>query len=144
MRSWLIDASVLSELGQPEPERNLVAFLREEPLESFYVSVVTLADIRFAIERVGDAARRSALDDWLAHRLRPTFDGRVLAVSEDVMLKRRLLAEQGRKARHMFSQPDLILAATALQHGLTIVTRDAADYEKAGARTFNPWPAPSV
>ena len=79
----------------------------------------------------------------LAHADESTFDGRVLAVSEDVMLKRRLLAEQGRKARHMFSQPDLILAATALQHGLTIVTRDAADYEKAGARTFNPWPAPS-
>jgi len=52
------------------------------------------------------------------------FDQRVLEVSEDVMFKWRLLVENGRKVGHTFSQPDLIIAATALQHGLTVVTRD--------------------
>lgn len=67
------------------------------------------------------------------------FNRRVLPVSEDVMFKWRLLVEEGRKARHTYSQPDLIIAATALHHGLTIVSRDVSDFEKARARVFNPW-----
>ena len=70
------------------------------------------------------------------------FDQRVLPVSEDVMFKWRLLVEEGRKAGHTFSQPDLIIAATGLHHGLTIVTRDTTDYARTRAATFNPWADP--
>jgi hypothetical protein len=62
------------------------------------------------------------------------FDERVLAITEDIMFKWRLLVEDGRKAGHTISQPDLIIAATALHHGLTVVTRDVSDYRKARAR----------
>ena len=55
------------------------------------------------------------------------------------MFKWRLLVEDGRKAGHTFSQPDLIIAATALHHGLTMVSRDVGDFEKARAPIFNPW-----
>ena len=55
------------------------------------------------------------------------------------MFKWRLLVEEGRKAGHTFSQPDLIIAATALQHGLTIVSRDTAGYAKTGAVLLDPW-----
>ncbi len=67
------------------------------------------------------------------------FEERVLAVSEDIMFKWRLLVEDGRKAGHTFSQPDLIIAATALHHGITVVSRDVRDYQKARAPVFNPW-----
>ena len=67
------------------------------------------------------------------------FEQRVLAVSEDVMFKWRLLVEDGRKAGHTFSQPDLIIAATALHHGLTVVSRDVSDYQRARASVLNPW-----
>jgi hypothetical protein len=103
------------------------------------VSSVTFAEIRFGIERLHDVMRRAELQDWLTHRLRPMFDQRILPVSEDVMFKWRLLVEAGRKAGHTFSQPDLIIAATALHHGLTAVTRDRAEFERAGAKVFNPW-----
>jgi hypothetical protein len=63
----------------------------------------------------------------------------VLAITEDITFKWRLLVEDGRKAGHTFSQPDLIIAATALQHGLTVVTRDTDDYERARAPVLNPW-----
>jgi predicted nucleic acid-binding protein len=69
------------------------------------------------------------------------FDQRVLPVSEDVMFKWRLLVEEGRKSGHTFSQPDLIIAATALHHGLTLVSRDVADFEKARVPILNPWVA---
>jgi predicted nucleic acid-binding protein len=67
------------------------------------------------------------------------FEQRVLEVSEDVMFKWRLLVEDGRKAGHTFSQPDLIIAATALHHGLTVVTRDTGDYQLARVARLNPW-----
>ena len=104
-----------------------------------FVSVVSFAEIRFGIEIVSDAGRRAKLSDWLAHKVRPMFEQRVLAISEDVMLKWRILVEEGRKARHTFSQPDLIIAATALHHGLTIVSRDVGDYRKARVAVVNPW-----
>ena len=59
------------------------------------------------------------------------FEQRVLEVTEDIMFKWRLLVKDGRKTGHTFSQPDLILAATALEHGLTLLSRDTSDYEKA-------------
>ncbi len=67
------------------------------------------------------------------------FEQLVLAVSEAIMFKWRLLVEDGRKAGHTFSQPDLIIAATAVHHGLTVVSRDAGDYQKARAPVLNPW-----
>ena len=67
------------------------------------------------------------------------FENRVLPVSEDVMFKWRLLVETGRKLGHTFPQPDLIIAATALRHGLTVVTRDIGGYERTGVPLINPW-----
>ena len=88
---------------------------------------------------ISDSARRADLTDWLTHKVRPMFEQRVLPVSEDVMLKWRLMVEERRKARHTFSQPDLIIAATAFHHGLTVVTRDVSDYARARVPVFNPW-----
>ena len=135
---WLLDTNVLSELRRPKPSRRVLAFVAAQALEQLYVSAVTLAEMRFGIERAADAQRRAQLHDWLTHHLRPLFAGRVLPVSEDVMFKWRLLVEEGRKTGHTFSQPDLIIAATALQHGLTVVSRDTADYHKARVPLLNP------
>ena len=53
--------------------------------------------------------------------------------------KSRLLVDEGRKVGHTYSQPDLLIAATGLQHGLTVVSRDTGDYARTGVRLFNPW-----
>jgi toxin FitB len=136
---WLLDTNVLSELRRLKPEPKVVAFVESQPLERLYVSAVTLAEIRFGIELVADANRRAELNDWLALNVRPQFEQRVLQVTEDVMFKWRLLVEEGRKVGHTFSQPDLIIAATALHHGLTVVSRDTAGYAKTRVPLFNPW-----
>lgn len=145
MTGWLIDTNVLSELRRPKPEAKVVQFLSSQPLDLLYVSTVTFAEIRFGIELQKDAARRTELNEWLTHKLRPMFDGRTLPITEDIMLKWRLLIEDGRKTGHTFSGPDLIIAATALHHGMTIVSRDISEYEMAGAPVVNPWrPASSI
>lgn len=142
MTGWLLDTNILSELRRPRPEAKVHAFIAAQPLEVLYVSIVTLAEIRFGIERLSDLARRSQLHDWLAHKVRPMFAQRVLAVTEDIMLKWRVMVEEGRKSGHTFSQPDLIIAATAQQHGLTIVSRDTSEFLKARVPVFSPWTDP--
>ena len=139
MTGWLLDTNILSELRRPQPEPRVVDFITRQPLEQLYTSVVVFAEIRFGIELAADLGKRAALHDWLTHQLRPQFEDRVLPVSEDVMFKWRLLVEEGRKVGHTFSQPDLIIAATALQHGLTLATRDIGDYAKTPVCLFNPW-----
>ena len=139
MTGWLLDTNILSELRRPRPEPKVLAFVAAHPLDHLHVSAVTFAEIRFGIELISDPGRRAELNDWLAHEVRPMFEDRVLPVSEDVMFKWRLLVEEGRKAGHTFSQPDLIIASTALCHGLTIVSRDTSDYERARAPVVNPW-----
>lgn len=139
MSGWLLDTNVISELRRPRASARVRSFIASQRLEDLFVSTVTFAEIRFGIEAVGDPIRRSELNDWLLHRVRPMFDQRVLEVSEDVMFKWRLLVEEGRKIGHTFSQPDLIIAATALQHGLTVVTRGPGDYKLARVPLLNPW-----
>ncbi len=139
MSDFLLDTNVLSALRKQKPNVKVVGFLAAEPLEALYISSVTFAEIRFGIERVNDPAKRADLNDWLAHKLRPMFEDRVLQVSEDVMFKWRLLVEEGRRAGHTYSQPDLIIGATALCHDLTVVTRDAGELERANIPVLNPW-----
>jgi toxin FitB len=136
---WLLDTNILSEMRRPRPEPKVTAFVAAQSIETLFISAVTLAEIRFGIELVPDVTKRAELNDWLTHRVRPMFDQRVLPITEDVMFKWRLLVEDGRKAGQTFSQPDLIIAATALHHGLTLVSRDSGDFEKTHAALFNPW-----
>ena len=142
MSGWLLDTNVVSELRKPRPEPKVVSFIARQPLDSLFVSDMTLAEIRFGIEQAPDPARRAELNDWLTHKLRPMFERRVLPITEDVILKWRLLVEEGRKAGHIFTQPDLFIATTALRHGLKVVTRDANDYKLARVSVFNPWTDP--
>lgn len=139
MKGWLLDTNVISELRRARPNARVRAFVAAQPLEQLFVSTVTFAEIRYGIEAISDPIRRAELGDWLVHRVRPMFDQRTLEVSEEVMLKWRLLVEDGRKAGHTFSQPDLIIAATALHHGLTVVTRDTEDFALARVPLLNPW-----
>ena len=142
MSGWLLDTNILSELRRPRPEPNVITFIGAQPLELLYVSTVTFAEIRFGIELASDANRRAELNLWLTHTIRPLFEQRVLEVSENILVAWRLLVEDGRKSGHTYSQPDLIIAATALHHGLTVVSRDTSEYRRARAPVFNPWTDP--
>jgi len=139
VKGFLLDTNVLSELRRPRSEPKVVAFVSAQSLESLFVSAVTFAEIRFGIERIEDLHKRAALTDWLNLQLRPMFEGRVLPVSEDVMFKWRLLVEEGRRVGHTFPLPDLIIAATAMHHGLAVVSRDEGDYARTGVALVNPW-----
>ena len=145
MIGWLLDTNIVSEIRRPRPEPKVLAAIEAKPLEHLYISIVTLAEIRFGIEQLEDLKRRTELNNWLSNKVRPMFEQRILPITEDIMVKWRLLVEDGRKAGHTFSQPDLIIGATAIHHGLTVVSPETTDYIRAGVSTFNPWndPLPS-
>ena len=100
---------------------------------------MNIAEIRFGIKLIADLARRAELNVWLMHKVRPLFEQRVLAISENIMFKWRLMIEDRRKIGRTFSQPDLIIPATSLHHGLTVVTRDVSDHQRAHVPLLNPW-----
>ena len=139
--AWLLDNNVLSELRRPKPEPKVIAFIAEQPVEHSMSAPSRWPKFDSASNFVSEPDRRAELNDWLTHKVRPMFDQRVLPVTEEIMFKWRLLVEAGRKTGHTFSQPDLIIAATALHHGLTIVTRDRRDYDRARVMVLDPWEA---
>jgi predicted nucleic acid-binding protein len=101
---WLLDTNVLSGLRHPRPDANVSQFVSSQSFELLHVGTVTFAEIRFGIELLKDASRRMELNDWLSNTLRPMFEERILDITEDIMLKWRLLVEEGRKAGHAFAQ----------------------------------------
>jgi predicted nucleic acid-binding protein len=138
--AWLLDTNILSEIRRLRPEPKVLTFIAGNPLDELYISVVTPAELRFGIELLSEGStQRADLTQWLTRTIRPMFNGRILPVTEDIMFRWRVLMEEGRKTGHTFSQPDLIIAATALHFGLTVVTRDRGDFDKAGAPVVNPW-----
>lgn len=137
--AWLLDTNVISEGRRRKPDPRVTAFYRTQPQSELFISVVNMAELRFGIELQGDVARRAALSEWLRGSLRPAFAGRILPITEDILVRWRLLTEAGRKVGYTYSNPDLLLAATALEHGLTVVTRDRSDFDRAQVPVFNPW-----
>jgi len=136
---WLLDTNILSELRRPRPERKVVAFVAAQPLERLHVSSATFAEIRFGIERAADAGRRAA-PQRLA-RTQGAADVRAACAGDHRGYHVQVAAACRRRPqdRSHFSQPDLIIAATALHHGLTVVSRDVSDYQKAHVSVLNPW-----
>ena len=117
----------------------MVDFVSGEALDRLYVSSVTFAEISYGIEKQADPARRSDIGLWLDHKMRPMFDGPVLELTEDVLLKWRIMIEEGRKRGHTFSHPDVLIAATAAHYDLMVVTRNTGEFVAAGVAVFDPW-----
>jgi predicted nucleic acid-binding protein len=135
----LLDTNILSELKRPNPNHRVVDFVNSCPLDEPYVSIVTLAEIRFGIETAPELHRRAELQQWLANTIRPMFAGRVISITEEIMLRWRVIVEGGQKAGRTFPQPDLIIAATALEYDLAVVTRNVKDFAGLGVTILNPW-----
>lgn len=139
MRGWLLDTNIVSELRRPRPEPRVEAFVATQPARLLHISSVTLAEIRYGIDRLADGARRRDLELWLERTLRPLFAGRTLGVTEEVILRWRHLLEAGRRRGHTFGQPDLIVAAIAALEDLVVVSRDTAEFLAAQVPVLDPW-----
>lgn len=136
--SYLIDTNVLSELRRKQPDAGVVEWFTHRPSASLYLSVLTLGEIRKGVQGVAEDARRLALVDWLETELPLFFMGRVLDINSAVADRwGRLVADAGRPLPAI----DSLLAATALEHDLVLVTRNLKDFAGLPVQCFNPWKA---
>lgn len=136
--SYLLDTNVLSELRRKVPHPDVVNWFSNRPATTLYLSVLTIGELRKGIETLVDASRRLSLLDWLEADLPHFFIGRILPVDLAVADRwGRLVAQAGRPLPAI----DSLLAATALQHGLNLVTRNQRDFELPGLEVINPWNA---
>jgi predicted nucleic acid-binding protein len=140
--AFLLDTNVLSELERPRPSPNVLGFIRHAALNALFLSDVVVAEIRFGIETTTSSARRDRLAIWLKDVVRPMFAGRILPVTEDIFLRWRWIVEVGRRKGYTFDQSDALMAATAVHHGLVVLTRDTKPFEQAEVACFDPWQPP--
>lgn len=134
--SYLIDTNVLSELRKREPDAKVAQWFAKRPASTLYLSVLTLGELRKGIDALPETPRKLALLDWLEAELPMFFAGRILAVDAKVADRwGRLVAQAGRPLPAI----DSLLAATALTHGLTLITRNLKDFQHPDLVVLDPW-----
>jgi toxin FitB len=139
VNGWLVDTNVVSELRKRTCDPNVEIWAEAQPQETLFLSLISIAEIRFGIARAIDDARRRELTRWLSAELRPWFANRVVGLDEDTMLEWRETADAIRAAGRPIGEPDLLIAASAKRHGLCVVTRNTAEFSRAGVTVFDPW-----
>ncbi|VVO10886.1 type II toxin-antitoxin system VapC family toxin [Pseudomonas fluorescens] len=133
---FLLDTNVVSELRKAQADKNVTAWARSVAAPSLFLSAITVLELETGILRVErrDPAQGGLLRSWLDNHVIPAFAGRILAVDSAVALRCARLHVPDRS-----NECDALIAATALVHGLTVVTRNMADFQSSGVRLINPW-----
>lgn len=136
---FLLDTNVISELMRPRPNHRVTTWVAVTSEVLLHLSVITIGEIRKGIDLLDDNPRRAALQSWLDRDLRVRFAGRLLTFDDAVAERWGRLEALAKRKRVTLPTIDAQLAATALHHGLTFVTRNTADIEPTGVPVFNPW-----
>ena len=139
MKGFLLDTNIPSELTRPLPQPSVSQWLDEVDDELLYFSVVSLGEVLKGIASLPTSKRRNELQQWLDETLRPWFEGRILPVNEPIAECWGMLAGQCKINGRPLRVADGFIAATALEHDLTVVTRNVRDFEGLGVELFNPW-----
>lgn len=137
---FLLDTNVISELRrQDKADRNVLAWANAVPAPNFFMSAISILEIELGarlIERK-DAVKGAILRAWIDNHILARFEGRILAIDTAVAQRCAQLHVPNPRAER-----DALIAATALIHGLTVVTRNVGDFEPTGVKLLNPWSSP--
>jgi predicted nucleic acid-binding protein len=136
---YLLDTCVVSEFIKPQPSKNLVEWLRSTDDLQMGISVITLGEIQNGISRLDDGDRKDRFQEWLNDELVLRFDNRILPVELNDAVKWGELMGQARRNGAPLPSTDTLIAATALNRHMTVVTRNTKDFERIGVPTLNPW-----
>lgn len=134
---FLLDTNVISELRRPDKaDRNVSAWANAQPASDIFLSAITILEIELGALRIArkDSAQGESLRAWIDHQVLVRFQGRILAIDTAVARRCAQLHVPDPKAER-----DALIAATALVHGLTVVTRNVADFAATGVVLVNPW-----
>jgi toxin FitB len=136
---YLLDTCVVSELTRLHPAPGVVDWVRSQQEEHLFLSVLTLGELRRGIERLPDSRKRRRLENWFDRDLKLRFSGRCLVIDEEVCERWGFITARAAKGGTAVPVLDGLIAATALVHGMTVVTRNTADVSATGVLLLNPW-----
>jgi toxin FitB len=137
--AFLLDTNVISELIKPKPEPKVTTWIDGTDEELLFLSVLTLGEIRKGVVLLPRSARRNSLEAWLSKELPIRFSNRILSVDQEVADRWGNLSGLTSARGVHVGVIDGLLAATAIEHNLTMVTRDTRDVAATGVALFNPW-----
>ncbi len=135
----LLDTCVLSEMVKPKPDGRVVAWLAAQRPDALYISTLTLGELQKGIAKLEPCIRNTYLETFLHTDIQEGFTERTLSVDTGVALAWGSLVAQSEQAGQRMPYVDSLIAATALFHGMTLVTRNIRDMEASGVALFNPW-----
>lgn len=141
MSGFLLDTNCISELVRSKPEPRVLQWMEAADESLLYLSVLTLGEIRKGVAGLSQSKRRTHLESWLELELQARFSGRILPIDTAVADRWGLIAAEAKRKGKSVSVIDGLLAATALQHNLTIVSRNVGDFVSTPASIMNPWEA---
>jgi len=141
MSGFLLDTNCISELVRPNPEPRVMEWMDAADEALLYLSVLTFGEIRKGIAGLAQGKRRTHLETWLEVDLQARFSGRILAIDFIIADRWGLLAAESRRKGKTLSVIGGMLAATALHHNLTVVSRNGRDFTAAEVQVLNPWEA---
>jgi predicted nucleic acid-binding protein len=139
MTGFLLDTNCISEIVRLNPDPRVTAWIEAAEESLLYLSVLTLGEIRKGLAALPQGKRRSRLEAWLKVELQARFAGRILSIDAAVADRWGLLAAVAKIKGQPLSAIDGLLAATAIHHNLTIVSRNAGDFTNTQAPVVNPW-----
>lgn len=137
--SFLLDTNVVSEWVKPEPNQGVVRWLYEADEDGLFLSVITLAELQYGVQRLAPGARRTRLDAWIRGELTERFERRVLPVDSEIAEGWGVLLARSEAEGRRMNLMDCFLAATAKAYKLTLVTRNGKDFVGFGVEVFDPW-----
>ena len=137
--SFLLDTTVVSKWMKPLPDPSVIRWLAEVDEDRVYLSVMTLADLRYGTERLPAGARRSRLETWLREELPLRFESRLLIIEATIAGAWGSVMSRCSAVGRPIGAMDALFAATAQVHALTLVTRNVSDFTASGIFLFNPW-----
>jgi predicted nucleic acid-binding protein len=141
MSGFLLDTNCISELLHGRPEPRVVDWLRAADESLLYLSVLTLGEIRSGAAFLSQSKRRTQLEIWLELDLQVRFAERILGINEAIADRWGWLTAEAKRRGRPLAAVDGLLAATALHHNLTIVSRNVSDFSSSQVAVLNPWEA---
>lgn len=141
MTGYLLDTNCISELVRLNPEPRVMEWMQAADEASLYLSVLTLGEIRKGVAALPQGKRRTRLETWLDIELRARFAGRILPIDVPVADRWGLLTATAKREGKTLSTIDGLLAAIALHHNLTVVSRNVSDFADTPVQVLNPWKA---
>jgi predicted nucleic acid-binding protein len=141
VNGYLLDTNVPSEFSRDRPETRVVAWLKAQPPTILYLSAVTIGEIRKGLVVLPQGRRRTELEAWFHTDLLVWFRNRILPVTDSIADRWGVLEGQCQLKGTPLNTADGMIAATALEHDLTLVTRNVKDFAGLGVVLLNPWDA---